>query len=295
MTNVLIRERPREFWNIHTEKTHVCVLSTQLDKCSHYFILVIWINRSLYTAWCWERWRAGREDDDRGWDGWIASPIPWTWVWANWEIVKDREVWRAAVHVVSKSQTKLSNLLLGRKAMTNLDSILKSRVITLPTKSSQSHYFSSSQVWMWRKLNAEELMLLNHGVGGDSWDCLGQQGDQTSASQRKSVLNIHWKDWCWSWNSNTLATWCKELTHWKRPWCLEMLKAGGEGDDRGWDGCMASSIQWTGVWVSSGSWWWTGRPGMLQSMGSQRVGHDWATELNWNCILTNWIMLLKQP
>ena len=62
----------------------------------------------------------------------------------------------------------------------------------------------------------------------------------------KSVLNIPWKDWCWSWNSNTLATWW-ELTHWKRPWCWERLKAG-EGDDRGWDGWMASPTQWTWVW-----------------------------------------------
>ena len=80
-----------------------------------------------------------------------------------------------------------------------------------------------------------------------------------------------------------LAIGCKELTHWKRPWRWESWKAGG-GDDRGWDGWMASSTQWTWVWVSSGSWWWTGRPGVLQSMGSQRVGHDWATELNWVCI-----------
>ena len=86
--------------------------------------------------------------------------------------------------------------------------------------------------------------------------------------------------WCWSWNSNTLATWCDELTHWRRPWCWERLKAGGEGDDRGWDGCMASPTRWTWVWVSSGTWWWTGRPGVLPSMGSQRVRHDWATELN---------------
>ena len=57
----------------------------------------------------------------------------------------------------------------------------------------------------------------------------------------KSVLSIHWRDWCWSWNSNILATWCKELTYWKRPWCWERLKAGGEGDDRGWDGWMAST------------------------------------------------------
>ena len=84
-----------------------------------------------------------------------------------------------------------------------------------------------------------------------------------------------------SWNSNTLATWCEELTHWKRPWCWERLKAGGEEDDRGWDGWMASLFRWGWVWVSSRSWWWTGKPGVLQSMGLQRVRHDWATELNW--------------
>ena len=103
--------------------------------------------------------------------------------------------------------------------------------------------------------------------------------------QRKSVLNIHWKDWCWSWNSNTLATWCEEPTHWKRPWCWERLRAGGEGDDRRWDGWMASPTRWTWVWVNSGSWWWTGRPGVLQFMGSQRVRHDWATELNWILVI----------
>ena len=62
-------------------------------------------------------------------------------------------------------------------------------------------------------------------------------------------------------------------------WCWERLKTGGEGDNRGWDGCMASLTWWTCVWVSSGSWWWTGKPGVLQSMGLQRVRHDWATEL----------------
>ena len=96
-----------------------------------------------------------------------------------------------------------------------------------------------------------------------------------------SVLGVHWKDWCWSWNSSTLATSSKELTHWKRPWCWEGLGAGGEGDDRGWDGWMASLTRWAWVWVNSGNWWWTGRPGVLRFMGSQRVGHDWATELNW--------------
>ena len=123
-------------------------------------------------------------------------------------------------------------------------------------------------------------MLLNCGVREDSWESLGLQGAQISPSQRKSVLHIHWKDWCWSLNSNTLATWCKDLTHLKRPWCWERLKAGGEADDRGWDGWMASPSWWTWVWVNSGSWWWTGKPGVLQSMGSQRVVPDWATELN---------------
>ena len=127
----------------------------------------------------------------------------------------------------------------------------------------------------------EELILLNCGAGEDSWESLGLQGDPTSPSQKRPVLGVHWKDWCWGWNSNTLATSWEELTHWKRPWCSEGLGAGGKGDDRGWDGWMASSTRSTWVWVNSGSWWWTGRPGVLWFMGLQRVGHDWATELNW--------------
>ena len=99
-------------------------------------------------------------------------------------------------------------------------------------------------------------------------EVMGLQGDPTSPSWRKSVLNIHWKDWCWSWNSNTLATWYEQLTHWKRPCCWEGLGAGEEGDDRGWDCWMASLTQWTWVCVNSGSWPWTGRPGFLQSMES---------------------------
>ena len=68
------------------------------------------------------------------------------------------------------------------------------------------------------------------------------------------------------------------VTHLERPWCWERVKVGGEGDNRGWDGWMASLTQWTWDWVNSGSWWWTRRPGMLQSMGSHGVGHDWATD-----------------
>ena len=134
------------------------------------------------------------------------------------------------------------------------------------------------RVGLQRKLSTEELMLLNCDVGEDSWESLREQGDPTSPSYKKSVLNIPWKDWCWSWNTNILATWCEELTHWKRPWCWERWKVGGEGNDRGWDGWMASPIQQTWVWVSSRSWWWTGKPGFLQSIGSKRLRHNWVTE-----------------
>ena len=73
----------------------------------------------------------------------------------------------------------------------------------------------------------------------------------------------------------------KRTDSWEKIWCWERLKAGGEGDNKGWDGWMASLTWWTWVWASSRSWWWTGKPGMLQSMGSQKVRHDWVTELNW--------------
>ena len=95
-----------------------------------------------------------------------------------------------------------------------------------------------------------------------------------------------------------LATSCEELTHWKRLWCWEGLREGGEGDDRGWDGWMASPTRWTWVWVNSGSWWWTGRPGVLQFMGLQKVRHDWVTEPNWTQLLSSksmiWLLKLLQ-
>ena len=135
------------------------------------------------------------------------------------------------------------------------------------------------RVRLWRRLSAEELMLLNCGVGEDSWESLGLQGDPTSPSKGKPVLGVLWKDWCWSSNSNTLATSCEELTHWKRLWCWEGLGAGGEGDDRGWDGWMALPTRWTWVWVNSRSWWWTGRPDMLRFMWSKEL--DTTEWLNW--------------
>ena len=174
-------------------------------------------------------------------------------------------------------------LLFGRKVMTNLDSI-ETLLCQQRSVWSRLWFFQWScmdvRVGLWRKLSAEKLMLLNYGVGEDSWESLRLQGDPTSPSWRRSVLGVHWKDWWWNWNSSTLATSCEELTHRKKPWCWEGLGAGGEGDDREWDGWMASPTRWMWVWVNSGSWWRTGMPGVLQFMRSQRVGHDWATELN---------------
>ena len=149
------------------------------------------------------------------------------------------------------------------------------------------------RVGLWRRLSAEELMLLNCGVGEGSWESLGLQGDSTSTFWRRSALGFFWREWCWSWNSSTLATSCEELTHWKRLWCWEGLGAGGEGDGRGWDGWMASLTWWTWVWVNSRSWWWTGRPGVLQFMGLQSRTRlsDW---LNWteSRIITTYVYLI---
>ena len=146
--------------------------------------------------------------------------------------------------------------------------------------------FSSGHVWMWELDCAESWVPKSwcfwtvvlektlespldckdiqpvHSEGDQPWDFFGRN----DAKAETPVL---------------LATSCEELTHWKGLWSWEGLGAGGEGDDRGWDGWMASLTGWTWVWVNSGSQWWTGRPGVSQFMGSQRVGHDWATELNW--------------
>ena len=169
------------------------------------------------------------------------------------------------------------HLLLGRKAMIDLDCTLKSRDITLLTK---IHLVS-----------AMVFPVIMYGY--ESWTIKKTEHWRTDAFElwcwrwllrvpwraRRSNLNIHQKDWCWSWSSNTLATWCEQLTHWKRPWCWERLKAGGKGmtEDEmvGWHHQLGG---W--VWASSGCWWLTGRHGMLQSMGSQRIRHDWVTELN---------------
>ena len=161
--------------------------------------------------------------------------------------------------------------------MTNIDCILKSRDITLPAKIHlvKAEVFSSSHVWMW-ELDYKEswqwknwcfwIVVLEKTLESPL-DCKKIQPVHSKGNQS----NIHWKDWCWSWNFNTLATWWEELTRWKRPWGWERLKAGGEVDTRGWAGLKASLIQWTWPSASPGSWWRTGRPDMLQSMWLQRV------------------------
>ena len=149
--------------------------------------------------------------------------------------------------------------------------------------SSQGYSFSSGHVWMWdfdyqeswpRKIAAFDLWCGRRLLKVPWTERRSHQSILKKISPECSL-----KDWFWSWYSNTLATWCKELTHLKRPWWWERLKAGQEGDNRRWDVWMASPTQWKWVWVNSGSRWWTGRPGMLQSMGSQRAGHT--ERLNW--------------
>ena len=104
--------------------------------------------------------------------------------------------------------------------------------------------------------------------------------------ERRGLTYIHYLEGTMlKLNSSTLATWLKGPTHWKRPWWWERLMVRWEGDNKGWDGWMASLTGWMWVWVNSGSWWWTEKPGMLQFTGLQRVEHYWATELNWTRLI----------
>ena len=179
-------------------------------------------------------------------------------------------------------------LLLGRKVMANLDSILKSRDITLPTKvclvkamvfpvvmygceswtvkKAEDQRIDAFELWCWRR-----LLSIPWTARRSNQSILKEISPGCSLEGLMLKLKLQYFGESAS----------EGLTHLKRLWCWERLKAGGEGDDRGWDGWMASPTQWTWVWVNSGSWWQTGMPGLLQSMASQRVGHDWVTELNW--------------
>ena len=149
--------------------------------------------------------------------------------------------------------------------------------------SSQSYGFSISHVCMWA-LDYKESWVLKKWC---FWTVVLEKTLE-SPLDCKEIQPVHPKgNQSWMFigrtdaETETLAIWCEELTHWKRPWCWERLRAGGEGDNRRWDGWMVLPTQWTWVWLNSGSWWWTGKPGVLQSIESQRVGHYWVTELNW--------------
>ena len=166
-----------------------------------------------------------------------------------------RKQWQTLFSWASKSLWTVTATMkfLKRKAMTNLDSILKSRNITFPTKvclvkamifpvvmnECESWPIKKAEHW---RIDAFELWF---------WRRLLRVPWTSRRSNQSSLKEIspeyYWKDWCWGWDSNTLASWCEELTHWKTPWCWERLKAGREGDDRGWVGWMASPTQWT--WV----------------------------------------------
>ena len=168
--------------------------------------------------------------------------------------------------------------------MTNLDSVLKSRDITLPTKvcTSQNYDVFSSHVQMWELYHKE-------GWEPKNWWFQTVVLEKTFESPLDSegIQPAHPKEinpkyslegLMVNWSSNTLATWCEETTTWKRPWCDGERLRAGEGDDRGWDGWMASLTQWTWVWGNSKRRWGTGKPGVLQSKGLQRVRHNLVTE-----------------
>ena len=142
------------------------------------------------------------------------------------------------------------------------------------------------RVGLWRRLNAKELMLLNYGAGEHSWESFWLQGDQTSQSQWKSTLKIHWKDWCWS--SNTSATWCEEQSHQKRPSCWERLSAGGEVGNRGWEVWMVSLTQWTRVRTNSKTV--KDREGWCAAAHGVTKGHAWLSD--WTTIQYLWMCLI---
>ena len=156
--------------------------------------------------------------------------------------------------------------------------------------SSQRYGFSSSHVWMWELDYKESWAPKNWCF----WTAVLEKTLE-SPLDCKECHPVHPK-WNQSWifiertdaEAEPPILWPPEVKYWllERPWCLERLKARGERDDRGWDGWMASLAQCTWIWVNSRSWWWMGKPGVLQSMGLQRVGHNWATELNWEAGVT---------
>ena len=180
-------------------------------------------------------------------------------------------------------------LILGKKAMTNWDKVMKSRDITLLTKVLiQGYGLPSGHVRLcelWELDRKQSRMPKNWCLQTSivvlkktPEILLDSKDIKPSQSEGRSTLNTHWKYWCWSWSSSILVIWCKQTTHLKSPWSWERLRAKGEEGVRGWEDWVASLMQWTWTWENFRRWWETGRPGVLQSMGLQRVGHDWAAE-----------------
>ena len=206
--------------------------------------------------------------------------------WKQWETLFGGGVPKSLQMVTAAMKLK-DACSLEEKLMTNLDNILKSRDIAIPTKVLLVKAMVFPEVmyecesWTIKKTECRRIDTFELWCWKRFLRVPWTKRRSNQSILKKSVLNIHWKDWCWSGNSNTLATWYEEPTHWKRPWCWERLTMWGEVDNRGWDGWMASPMWWTWVWVGSRSWWWTGKPGMLQSMGSQSLTRlsNW-TELN---------------
>ena len=171
--------------------------------------------------------------------------------------------------------------------MTNLDRMLKSRDITLPTKvclvkamlfpvvmyGCESWTIKNAEHW---RIDAFELLCWRRLLRVPWTARRSNQSILKEISPGCSLEGLMLKL-----KLQYLATWCKKLTHLKRPCHWERLRARGEADHRGWDGWMVSPTQWTWFWVDSRSWWWTGRPGVPWFTGLQIVGHDWATKLYW--------------
>ena len=180
------------------------------------------------------------------------------------------------------------HLLLERKVMTNLDSILKSRAITLPTKVHLVKAMVFPVVtygWMW-ELDYKESWV---GKNWCFWTVVLEKtlGNPLDCKEIQPVHLQRNQSWIFIGRTDAEAETpifvhlTQRTDSLEKLWCWERLKAGGEGDDRARDGWMTSPLGWTWISVGSGSWWWTGKPGVLQSVGLQRVGHDWVTELNW--------------
>ena len=226
-----------------------------------YFGHLMWRVDSLRRLWCWEGLGAGGEGDDRGWDSWMASPTWWTWVWVNsgswWWTGRPGVLW----FMGSQSRTQLIN-------WTELNW----------TDARSKLYYEMSSFWLLHRLHRAFVLILFH------WELYFK-------------IFIYYYFYCYIFNPEMLTIeWEKNLIRFsmfknmrinyfinilkiieihKWLWTLETKGKKWTMED---EMVVASPTQCTWVWASFQRWWWTGKPGMLQSMRSQWVGHDWLTE-----------------